>query len=142
MNSQEVSYDDSQLRNVSERRKRIAAENRAKFSEAAKAKLIEQTEKKFKTTFIGALNQFEKKFGFLWGYEDKGVSLDEDQLELKEILEEEGFDASYFQKLWQEVRTAILHNGNNQSRALQEEIGQHQIAYNRFTLTMPVKPLD
>jgi len=137
-----MEYDDSQLRNLSAERKRVAAENKARISEAAKQKLLDNAHKKMQTTFIGSLNQFEKKFGFLWGYKDKTKELTEDELELKDILEEEGFGEDFFRRYWEEARTAILHNGNTQSRSLQDEIGQHSIAYNRHTLTMPVKPLQ
>lgn len=58
--------------------------------------------KRFQTTMIGALFEFEKTFGYLWG-QDK----DEKDLTDKELD---------FLDRWDVVRNQILNNGNNQLR--------------------------
>ena len=65
-----------------------------------KQQLIYNIEKRFKTTMIGSLAQFEKRFQHLW--EDE--SIDPDRRE-------------YYSELWQDTRDEVLNNGNHQSRS-------------------------
>lgn len=65
--------------------------------------------KRFQTTMIGALYEFEKSFGYLWGY-DK----DEDE----ELTDKE----EKFLDIWEDTRNRILNNGNNQLRKSISEI--------------------
>lgn len=58
--------------------------------------------KRFQTTMIGAIFEFEKTFGYLWG-QDKNPDF------LTEIEED-------FRDRWENVRNQILNNGNNQLR--------------------------
>lgn len=58
--------------------------------------------KRFQTTMIGALFEFEKTFGYLWGYDKDENSLTDRELE--------------FLDLWDATRNKILNNGNNQLR--------------------------
>jgi len=58
--------------------------------------------KRFQTTMIGALHEFEKAFGYLWGH-----LKDEDNLTDNELD---------FLDRWDTVRNQILNNGNNQLR--------------------------
>lgn len=58
--------------------------------------------KRFQTTMIGALYEFEKVFGYLWG-QDKNP----------DFLSESEED---FRDRWESVRNQILNNGNNQLR--------------------------
>jgi len=60
-------------------------------------------EKRFQTTMIGALYQFEEAFGYLWGFnkDDEDLTESEHSFRLK----------------WEDVRYKILNNGNNQLRA-------------------------
>jgi hypothetical protein len=77
--------------------------------------------KRFQTTMIGALYEFEKTFGYLWGY-DKDESI--------ELTEKE----EKFLDLWEDTRNNILNNGNNQLRKALSEIdnmnGQVKYKYN------------
>lgn len=59
--------------------------------------------KRFQTTMIGALFEFEKAFGYLWGQ----FKPDNEQLTAQE---------EHFQEKWDEVRNQILNNGNSQLR--------------------------
>lgn len=80
---------------------------------------------KVRTTFIGALSIFERYFGFLWGVGES--SLTSEQSKMKE--------------LYDQARHEILNNGNNQMRALQNELNNQTVSWNRFHLDLPVKPL-
>lgn len=59
--------------------------------------------KRFQTTMIGALYEFEKNFGYLWGHSK------EEQEELTDLELE-------FLDKWDFVRNQILNNGNHQLR--------------------------
>jgi hypothetical protein len=59
--------------------------------------------KRFQTTMIGALFEFEKAFGYLWGHH-------------KDDHEDLTNSESDFLDLWDNVRNQILNNGNNQLR--------------------------
>lgn len=58
--------------------------------------------KRFQTTMIGALHEFEKSFGFLWGQEKNPDFLTESE--------------ENFRDRWEGARNQILNNGNNQLR--------------------------
>ena len=58
--------------------------------------------KRFQTTMIGALFEFEKVFGHLWGIHKNEDSLTEEELA--------------FDDKWNWVRNQILNNGNSQLR--------------------------
>lgn len=73
--------------------------------------------KRFQTTMIGALFEFEENFGYLWG-------LDKDNLTEQE---------ERFREKWENTRNQILNNGNNQLRkciADLEKVNNNQIKYN------------
>lgn len=69
--------------------------------------------KRFQTTMIGALYEFEKSFGYLWGYEKT-----EDEF----LTEKE----EKFLDIWEETRNRILNNGNNQLRKAISETKREQ----------------
>lgn len=58
--------------------------------------------KRFQTTMIGALSEFEDNFGYLWGIDNNDSSLTERQQQ--------------FRDKWEYTRNKILNNGNNQLR--------------------------
>jgi len=58
--------------------------------------------KRFQTTMIGALFEFEKTFGYLWGHDKDEKDLTDKELD--------------FLDRWDMVRNQILNNGNNQLR--------------------------
>lgn len=59
--------------------------------------------KRFQTTMIGALFEFEKAFGYLWGHHKES----ENELTQQELD---------FLDKWDFVRNSILNNGNSQLR--------------------------
>lgn len=58
--------------------------------------------KRFQTTMIGSLFEFEKAFGYLWGQDKDEQDLTDEELD--------------FLDKWDFVRNQILNNGNNQLR--------------------------
>lgn len=58
--------------------------------------------KRFQTTMIGSLFEFEKTFGYLWGQNKEFEDLSSKELE--------------FLDLWENARNNILNNGNSQLR--------------------------
>jgi hypothetical protein len=66
--------------------------------------------KRFQTTMIGALYQFEQAFGYLWGFDkdDEDLTDSEERFRLK----------------WENVRYNILNNGNNQLRSAIKDLNK------------------
>lgn len=105
-------------------RERIRKINEEKYKDNSKKRLLDIIGKKFKTTMIGSLAKFEENFGFLWGHGKN------------ELTEQE----SEFRKIWDNVRTEILNNGNNQLRAAQDEIANHSMSWDKYRTDFIVKP--
>jgi hypothetical protein len=99
----------------------------ANFAEESRKRLDKIISTKMNTTFIGALAAFEKHFGLLWGASKKESERTDEEKQLYQI--------------WQNVRTEVLNNGNNQLRALRNELQNHSISWNRHNLVMSTKPL-
>jgi len=112
-------------------------ESQKKYREESKRRLEGIVEKKIRTGFIGAISAVEDFFGFLWG--DDNVALTEDQKKLVELLQRQGFDYDYFERLWQNARTQALNNGNNQIRAIRQELNQYTVNWERYQVQLPVK---
>jgi hypothetical protein len=66
--------------------------------------------KRFQTTMIGALFQFEEAFGYLWGFDKDDEDLTESE--------------HNFRLKWEDVRYRILNNGNNQLRSAIKDLEQ------------------
>ena len=79
--------------------------------------------KRFQTTMIGALYQFEKNFGYLWGIDLDEYKLNNRQLDMRDA--------------WEDTRNSILNNGNNQLRQvlndLDKIIGSTKYHYKFYT---------
>lgn len=70
-------------------------------------KIVDSGQKRIQTTMIGALDKFEKNFGYLWGHYKEG-----------ELTEQE----EKFADLWDFTRNQILNQGNTQMRHFNEDI--------------------
>lgn len=71
--------------------------------------IINLVSKRIETTMIGCLARFESSFGDLWGYnQDYDTPLNPTQ--------EKFYDS------WEYTRTSILNHGNNQIRAMIDDI--------------------
>lgn len=107
----------------------VGQDNKAKDSERldkqylndSSNRLMKIIETKVRTSFIGAIAQFEELIGKeLWGQGKSERDLDEDEL--------------YWLNIWKRIRTNVLNNGNAQIRALQSEVGHYDIKWNRYQL--------
>lgn len=97
-------------------RKELQEKNKRIYQEESKKKLKKNVEKKMKTTFIGAIDKIEKKFGHLWAKNQKDLNSSE----------------RLWRGLWEELRKEILDQGNNQLRAALSEIDEYQIEWNKY----------
>lgn len=97
----------------------------ARFKQDSRKKLTSIIEKKIRTAFIGALSQFEQRFGHLWGHRLPDDECTGEQLAMRVV--------------WDETRTNILNNGNTQLRAAQSELLQYEVAWQRFQLKLQVQ---
>lgn len=120
---------------IMQERKEQTKKNQAKFLEDSKNRFARIAAKKIKTSFIGAIAEFEKNFGYLWG---KNPPLTEEQVQILQALIEAGVDQEFFKIIWDTTRTAVLNNGNNQSRGLEQEIANYSMTWDRYRLNLPV----
>ena len=103
-------------------RNKIRKENEQKYLENSKDRLEKIVTTKIRTSFIGALSQFEENFGFLWGHGKNGALTEEEVI---------------MQEVWERTRTAVLNNGNNQIRAVKNEIECNTVHWDRYTMEIP-----
>lgn len=68
--------------------------------------------KRFQTTMIGALFEFEKTFGYLWGHDKDENDLTERELD--------------FLDRWDFTRNQILNTGNNQLRKALNDLDKYE----------------
>ena len=105
--------------------RRVDAENRIRTrSDKSKGKFADIVSKKFQTTFIGALSAFEKEFGHLWGNDKKPADRTPQEQE-------------YYRR-WQQVRTVVLNNGNNNARAVLNELRQYSMTWQGYSMDFHV----
>src|SRR5687767_13493781 len=95
---------DSPLERFVSMRQAAQQATKANYAEESRKRLDKIISTKMNTTFIGALSSFEKNFGFLWGQGKKDADRTDEEKQLNQI--------------WQNIRTEVLNNGNNQLRAL------------------------
>jgi len=88
------------------------------YNEFSKKRLLNNLEKKFRTTIIGSLAVFEEEFGWLWGHGKDYHELNDEEIELREI--------------WNKTRTKLLDSGNSNLRAAQNELSQYTFKWNRY----------
>jgi hypothetical protein len=94
-------------------------EHTEKTKEQMRTRLKKISEKKFRTTMIFALAEFENMFGQLWGHGKAENELTDEELNNR--------------RKWSECRTRILDNGHKQSRGFGSEIDMHTVIWNRYT---------
>lgn len=99
--------------------------NKERSAANSRRKLEGVVQKKCQTIMIGALARFEERFGSLWGHGKPVTELTPEELEQREK--------------WDLVRTEVLNNGNNQLRAVKEELSRYTVSYEGYILKLPVK---
>lgn len=93
-------------------------EQKTRYRNDSKQRLKNILSKKFKTTIIFPLSQFEMTFGKLWGHGKNDSELSAQELANK--------------KIWLECRERILNNGHKQERNSMAEIDMYDISWNRY----------
>ncbi len=112
-----------QLSDNFDENRRLCEERRrkqeAKKSENSKARLERLLKKRITTVMIGALDKFEKAFGYLWGSEkDDNEKLTKD--------EEENW------RIWGQIRKQVLDGGNNQLRAMLRDLENFDVDFQGY----------
>lgn len=110
---------------VENRTKNEGAASRQRRLDESRRSLIRVLRKKLTTSFIGAIVQFEKSFGHLWGIGRDASACTENQLKWRSV--------------WDACRNEVLNNGNHQVRAVESEVEQYDILWNRHQITLPVR---
>jgi hypothetical protein len=93
-------------------------ENEKNYCVASKERLRRIIERKLRTTFIGDIAAIERNFGHLWGIGKSDDECTENQLKWRDV--------------WELLRNTILNKGNAQIRALDNELEQYDIKWNRY----------
>ncbi len=99
----------------------------ANYNEESRKRLMKIIQTKLRTAFICPLSKFEQYFGELIGYKKSDNELSLTELKLR--------------KLFESFRNDVLNNGNNQIRALEKELTEYTIKWNRHFVSLPVKPI-
>jgi hypothetical protein len=86
----------------------------------SRARLHRVMTTKMRTSFIGALSAVEQSFGELWR-SSKDVNSDR------------------WRQVWETCRGLILNNGNTQLRAVESELLQYTVGWNRCQKTLVVE---
>lgn len=86
------------------------------YNQLSKERLFAIIKKKLQTSFIGSIYEVEEELGFLWG----------DKKNKKDMTENQ---QKYFD-IFQIMRTNILNKGNDQIRAVANELEQYTITWN------------
>ncbi len=95
----------------------------------SKERLKKIVTRKVKTSFIGAISEFELAFGqILWGH-----GLPKDELT---SIQKANKDK------WEQVRTNILNKGNGQIRALVAEMDLHDVEFQGYRINFEGKQRD
>jgi len=98
-------------------------ENVERYDLRSKERLLKIIKTKLQTSFIGDISLIEEIFGFLWGH-DK-TTLTDNEMKWK--------------KYWDILRKRILNNGNDQIRAIDNELKQYSVTWNRYQYKLGVK---
>lgn len=116
------------IRKINDIRKNNRNYVQEQLKQNSKSLLKNSSSKRVKTTMIGALDVFEKYFGYMWGY-----GKNENELTREE---------AHNRLVWESARNAILDKGNNQIRLLEEEFGKYNITWEGYKFKLPVKKVD
>jgi hypothetical protein len=104
--------------------RKIEEEDRRNYERQSRARLQRVLATKMRTAFIGALSAVEQAFGELWGYNSPG------QRDTKQ---------EKWRQVWEACRGTILNNGNAQLRAVENELTQYTVDWNRCKKTLSVE---
>lgn len=112
------------MRAIADQRKGQLVLKKQKYDESSKRNLLKILETKTRTAFIAPLSYFEQDFGFMWGQGKR-----DDELTAEEL---------HYKLIWNSIRTKVLNNGNNQIRAIHNELAQYTVTWNRYQLNLKI----
>ena len=95
-----------------------------KHYQESKNQLINVVEKRIKTTMIGAIATIEESLSCFWKTEEG--SMNEEQKQIYNIF--------------QDMRSKILDNGNNQIRLLEKDVDNFNIEAKKYHISFQIKP--
>ncbi len=95
------------------------------YKNYSKMRLTNVIKKKFDSTIIGSLKYIEDSFGEIWGYGLEPSQLTEDQ--------------KYYRGVWEELRKNLLDHGHSNKRAVNNELSQYTISWNRYVMNFKMK---
>ena len=113
------------LHKIVEDRKRKLAESHI-YEDRSKERLWAIVKGKCETIMIGALSEFEEKFGRLWAHGDQNKTDKQ----------------AAVQKIWKECRKEILDNGNSKIRDLKKEIDEYSVSWTRKNYEAKIERKD
>lgn len=113
-----------QMEAAADAARRLEEEDRRNYERQSRARLQRVLTTKMRTTFIGALSAVEQAFGELWGHNSNS------QRDAKQ---------EKWRQVWETCRGTILNNGNAQLRAVENELTQYTVGWNRCQKTLPVE---
>jgi hypothetical protein len=93
-----------------------------RYQDASRERLLRILKTKLKTTFVGDLARVETFLGPLWGHGKDPSLLSPEEL--------------YWRERWETLRTEILNNGNHQIRAVESELAQHTVSWDRHRIEL------
>ena len=76
------------------------------------------------TSFIGAISEFEKAFGYIWGHNKQELTENQQK----------------FLELWKQIRNNIMNVGNEQCRIMDREFEKFDVKYVGRYYQFKVKP--
>lgn len=118
------------MEDMHERLKRVAGQraeaDAARHGDASRGRLLRILRRKFQTTFVGDLALFEAHFGALWGHGLPPGGRSESQ--------------RAWLAVWEECRNEVLDNGNKQFRAVEAEVAQYAVGWDRYRAVLPAAP--
>jgi hypothetical protein len=110
----------NQIEAAADAANRIEEEAKRNHERNSRTRLQRITTTKMRTAFIGALSAVEQSFGELWRH-SKSV------------------DSERWRQVWETCRGLILNNGNTQLRAVESELLQYTVSWNRCQKTLVVE---
>ena len=96
-----------------------------KYNKSSKQKLEATLSKYLQTVMIGALDDFERNFGKLWGHGLPVEKLTDAQKQGREI--------------WEKARTSILDRGNLKIKHMKSELSRYTVHWNRYITKFKIK---
>ena len=115
----------TQFKIIDKQRNEQKKEDELAYNNSSKSRLENVIITKFNTTFIGALDSFEKRFGYLWNHGKPFSELTDNQKD--------------FRDLWNEVRNDVLNRGNSQLRNALAEIDEYSVVWNKKQYTFKIE---